>query len=1036
MARYVLGAVGAVVGAYFGNAALGWQVGFAVGTLIDPDHINGPRLNESAVQTSRDGVPIGIYWGLFAMAGNIIQINPEVITTSKVSAGKGGPTTTEDRVTRTFAIGLGRGPIGPIAGLIRVWENDKLIYDNRESPTLPAADNSAFLEGVTLYLGTEEQGPDPELEAVAGVGLQPSYRGLGYLVFNNKDLTDFGGAIPQYRFEIFADGFLPTSSVGTSATQDGWNGRVDSTHPLDGESYAAFTMSCGFKVDVEPVTASTSWSWVLNTGILSGSGLKVRMVFDGYVRIFATLPSGFAKCAINRNASAIEGGDHTLWKFNHWYVVTMSFSIAEGKYQVSFINLSIGDEFTVDMVGPSPTNLSFVGSTGTARSLFYYACELITLGSPDVIRAPMQGQTSFIYMHEAWIDLDVEANRRKFSSLTGQIPFGSQGQNPQGTQALIYLPDGHPHINLGSKDVGTWDADFFFNPAVVAGSLPPTGDFAPTVGSITTQLCNFVDLTSVDTSVVDDTAIRGFGVSGGYSAADSIRALQRSYFFDMVNIDGILTAVARGGAIVATINRTDMVAGQEAVFDNTRELAREYPGKLHLGFASAETDYTPTKVTSERRSGDVQGRIQLAIEIPVNLVADEAAQKADIMHKIAWAEFEGDIDVGVWESFAKLVPSDPISVEVFDGVYKRFRVQKTDTVDGVVQTTAVIDRVSAYSSAVTAAPLFVPSTPTTNLPGATTWHVLDLPALLQSQDTLHLYFTGHGAADTVWSGATIEQLIENEWVERAVMTFPSTMGTLQETLPTHAAGLDDTNTILVSLSDDDIASISQAEFELGGNAALVGDEIVNFRTVVQDGDNFRLSHLGRGGLETTPAEHLSGVRFILLVAPTLVTMPTTTIGETITFRVYSHGTLPAFTDEQSIAFVGNSQIEFAPLAATSDLISTDWLFDWQHNKRIGAPNDAVISQHFTGFGIQLVKGGTTVTLEYPDGGITYTEAEQISDFGAAVASWDSAVVYGINEYTGNGSTSALSNIEGDKLAFEDGSGYLEFEDKTGVLLLE
>lgn len=200
----VLGIVGGAIGSVFGpgGAQIGFLIGSTVGGIIDPPHFDGPKLADSPVQTARDGVPIPIGWGLWDTFGNIIQKNEEVRTTRKVRQGKGGPTTEETRITRTFAIGIGRGPTGEIAGLRRVWENGKLIFDGRAAPTLPAADSQAFLDKTTLYLGTETQNPDPELETETGVGTTPSYRGLAYIVFNNYDLTDFLGAIPTYHFEI------------------------------------------------------------------------------------------------------------------------------------------------------------------------------------------------------------------------------------------------------------------------------------------------------------------------------------------------------------------------------------------------------------------------------------------------------------------------------------------------------------------------------------------------------------------------------------------------------------------------------------------------------------------------------------------------------------------------------------------------------------------------------------------------------------------------------------------------------------------
>lgn len=199
--------VGAFVGAAFGNPVLGAQIGFTVGSgvgsIVDPVTIKGPSLNDAPVQTSRDGVPITMFWGLQYGHGNLLQKNPEVITTETSSQGKGGgPEVEEQRRYRTFAIGIGNTTVGPISEVTRIWENNRVVYDVRAEPAIPADETAKYAEGIRIYLGTEDQLPDPDLEAHWGVDETPAYRGVAYIVWVNKDLTDMGGAIPSFAFEV------------------------------------------------------------------------------------------------------------------------------------------------------------------------------------------------------------------------------------------------------------------------------------------------------------------------------------------------------------------------------------------------------------------------------------------------------------------------------------------------------------------------------------------------------------------------------------------------------------------------------------------------------------------------------------------------------------------------------------------------------------------------------------------------------------------------------------------------------------------
>lgn len=234
--RDILGIVGAGIGFVVSGfnpagAALGYSIGSAVGGIVDPVTIKAPGLSEAPAQTSNDGVPRPMVWGLHGgIHGNIIQKNPETQVTTKESQGKGGgPEVEETRRFRTFAIRVCEGPISEIT---RIWRNGTLVYDIRETPAIPEAETQKFAEGLNIYLGTEDQLPDSELEAHWGDDT-PAYRGSCYVVFVNHDLTEVGGSIPQFSFEVngskdytvtskpypieAVDGIDPTLTIGDPA---------------------------------------------------------------------------------------------------------------------------------------------------------------------------------------------------------------------------------------------------------------------------------------------------------------------------------------------------------------------------------------------------------------------------------------------------------------------------------------------------------------------------------------------------------------------------------------------------------------------------------------------------------------------------------------------------------------------------------------------------------------------------------------------------------------------------------------------------
>ena len=107
------------------------------------------------------------------------------VKTERTRQGKGGPVTETQRVYWTFAIRLGE----PLAAILRIWQDEKLVYDARPESVIPQ-ETEEFAGKFRFYTGAEDQLPDPDLEAFQGVGDASAYPGTAYVVFPILDLTD------------------------------------------------------------------------------------------------------------------------------------------------------------------------------------------------------------------------------------------------------------------------------------------------------------------------------------------------------------------------------------------------------------------------------------------------------------------------------------------------------------------------------------------------------------------------------------------------------------------------------------------------------------------------------------------------------------------------------------------------------------------------------------------------------------------------------------------------------------------------------
>lgn len=209
MTEVVLGVAGAAVGSFFGiPPSVGYSLGSALGGAIGPKQkqvVDGTRLTDLSVQTSTYAQIVTEINGNARAAGNLIWatdlIEEEVVTSQDVG-GKGGGSTIEQHdwlYYANIAVLIARGPI---AGVLKIWADSKVIY-NVSTSDQDTLDASAELP-VRIYRGTETQNPDPLIESYIGVNNTPAYRGFAYAVFEKWLLTPYGNRIPNLTFEARA----------------------------------------------------------------------------------------------------------------------------------------------------------------------------------------------------------------------------------------------------------------------------------------------------------------------------------------------------------------------------------------------------------------------------------------------------------------------------------------------------------------------------------------------------------------------------------------------------------------------------------------------------------------------------------------------------------------------------------------------------------------------------------------------------------------------------------------------------------------
>lgn len=1000
MARTVLPIVGAVVGAFFGAPQLGYALGALVAAAI-PQQVQGPRIGETGAQTSQEGAPRAIVYGTAQVTGNIIASGPLIKRDVEENQGKGGTDVSTEHAYRTFAIRMCEGPIG---AYLRIWEDDKLVYDVRDGSSM-IDESEKWAQGVVFYLGDEDQLPDPTLQMIFGVGEVPAHRGSAYIVFTDRDLTDRRGSIPQYRAEVTQTGATPweydwtsySSGVSFAVTAceagdgfvyaSGITGNIIRSE--DGETWtqAAGTSPGGVGLIYSPVlrriVAPTGWvgtphiaykddafpAWtILNP---SSNYLQNQSWADGVWADDRYIVVGNGNRSVGTSRPSAYSFDGISWVMH---------SAAPGYYGVAYspsLDLLVAvsgtvvgtssdkgltwNEVTSPVSGltgvtwaPEPAIFVAAGSGGVAWSE-----DGTNWNSPTWTGTPLADMGSV-----AW-----SAERGVFVAPRRQGDTHYYGASPDGKNwTAVYTPTAFPTDFMFSRSV-IWsdmlgrfvyaanDEIFLSNTATSFGLPVPLSEIVADIHA----RCDF-PADKFDVSELTD-MVAGLVLAGDYTGADAINTLRSLYLFDRADYDKKIHYPKRGASVVATLTIDDLIEEPDT---SKREQANEYPKKLHLAYQNAVGGYAVAKATSSRSSPDIRVVGETTVQVPVVLSPDQAAQAAAILHKVAWAEADGEVKISIPDSFIRLVPSNCIGL-VLRGRVSRLRIEQMDVADGVIILTMRYDRQSAYTSNVTGIPIPEPTPPPATITGTTVMAFLDIASRIDSEDDLNYYLAVTGA-QPAWYGAVVQRSLDGgaNYTNLPGIDRAAIMGTLLDDVAGASEHYTDaTNVVRVQIyrGSQTINALTDVQFlsEQGAFALEKADgsyEILQFRDVDDEGDGvFALSMLHRGLLNSEPSAHLAGGLFVMLERAVHIDAQSAWIGQELTHRPVSYDQSPETALPQTDTYTGRSQIEWPVEFLTverdlSDVITGSWI----PRHRFGSDVAPVESINFRGFRVTLDDG--------------------------------------------------------------------------------
>jgi hypothetical protein len=547
-----------------------------------------------------------------------------------------------------------------------------------------------------------------------------------------------------------------------------------------------------------------------------------------------------------------------------------------------------------------------------------------------------------------------------------------------------------------------------------------------TLGAVVGDLLQTTGLKPSDYDVTRLTeTLEGFIIDRPITARAAIEYLTAAFFFDVVESDGILKCVPRGNASVISIPEADLIAtakdSSQVLLGINYAQELELPQRVNVTYLDRPFNYDPVTQSSQRQV--VKSVDQVSMNLPIVMGGTRAKQIADITLYSAWKERVG-FSLMLPPKYVRIEPTDIITVTV-NGVVHEMRVVKTDMEsNGVMKIDAAAEDISSYDFYTPPGETGTTLGPPAVVPGTSVIFVDTPPLPADTVSNQGLLRIGVAPEASNWEGSVIYRSDDggsqggNTFGLLAGLDGSATFGVTTEVLGAGPAETwDRVSNIEVVVSAGALASTNELAVLNGANAAMIGDELIQFRSAELVGNKrYRLTQLlrGRQGTEWAIGSHVGGERFVLLSSALYTqSMPSNLIGRELFYKAVSVGNSLGNTDELSHSHTGRNLKPFAPvhIKANRDA-GGDVTLSWVRRSRIDAEwrdlVDIPLGEESERYEVDIMDGQTVVrTIASVVPIIHYSVSDQTVDFGSAQSSI-TANIHQLSALVGRGYVAAIT----------------------------
>lgn len=538
----------------------------------------------------------------------------------------------------------------------------------------------------------------------------------------------------------------------------------------------------------------------------------------------------------------------------------------------------------------------------------------------------------------------------------------------------------------------------------------------PTLASVMNDICQKVGLDSsnYDTSALNQT-LDGYSWTMG-PASDIAGPLLELYDSDVRPHDDGIEFIKRDGSATSTITKEYMArsSNEDPLVKTSLIPDVDLPYRIFLNFADVDADQTPNTAVAQR-SGD---SVDTSNELPVDMTTlalppDDADALTKRALRVRW--FEREIhELKVTPLELAMEPGDVHTLEISGSEFTARLVKMDIKANGLIDTKWV-NTDPAIHAILTGygAPLSGRAASVLLIPGLSEAFVIDGPLCNDADNqTNPLVYVAGGPIDpdVFWPGMEIARSDVGDELESYVLswdavsaTLSTTWGIVTTTLPDAVPFVFDRGTTLTVTFKNGTPTSSTEEAILANetlNLVAIGShetgwEYVQFVTATLiSGTTYELTTLLRGarGSEQFMSTHSAGERLVMISPNTKVhSIGIDEYRDEIYYRGITTGRAITSAPAFSYTFEAVSHKPYAPALVKIVPNGADYDFSWIRRTRIGGNNidgqDVPLGETSESYKVLIMDGSTIVrTITSTSESATYTEAQQISDWGSAQSS--------------------------------------------------